>query len=124
MYLDNAATTPLTSQVKEYIVSLLDTYQNPSSVYQSGVNVKQIITTVRKNVAKFINANPEDIIFTSGGSASNTLAIKGYIQKHNCTVLYSPIVHKSILACMESIKNAYPLKVDYYGKIDVADLKE
>lgn len=124
MYLDNAATTPLTSQVKEYIVSLLDTYQNPSSAYQSGVNVKQIITTARKNVAKFINANPEDIIFTSGGSASNTLAIKGYTQKHNCTVLYSPIAHKSILACMESIKNAYPLKVNHYGKIDVADLKE
>ena len=124
MYFDNAATTQLTPQVKEYIISLLDTYQNPSSAYQSGVNVKQIITTARKNVAKFINANPEDIIFTSGGSASNTLVIKGYTQKHNCTVLYSPIAHKSILACMESIKNAYPLKVDHYGKIDVANLKE
>lgn len=124
MYLDNASTTPLKPEVKEYVISILDTYQNPSSMYQSGVNVKQIITTARKNVAKFINANPENIIFTSGGSASNTLAIKGYVQKHNCTVLYSPIVHKSILKCMKSIKNAYPLKVDHYGKIDVTDLKE
>lgn len=124
MYLDNAATTPLKPEVKEYVISLLDTYQNPSSMYQSGVNVKQIITTARKNVAKFINANPENIIFTSGGSASNTLAIKGYVQKHNCTVLYSPIVHKSILKCMRSIKNTYPLKVDHCGKIDVTDLKE
>lgn len=124
MFLDNASTTPLKPEVKDYIVSLLDVYQNPSSTYQSGVDVKQIITTARKNVAKFINANPENIIFTSGGSASNTLAIKGYVQKHNCIVLYSPIVHKSILKCMESIKNAYPLKVDYCGKIDVADLKE
>lgn len=124
MYLDNAATTPLTPQVKDYIISLLDTYQNPSSAYQSGVNVKQIITTAKNNVAKFINADSRDIIFTSGGSASNTLAIKGYVQRHNCTILYSPIVHKSILKCMESIKNAYPLKVDYCGKIDVTDLKE
>ena len=124
MFLDNASTTPLTPQVKNYIISLLDTYQNPSSTYQSGVNVRQIITTARNNVAKFINADSRDIIFTSGGSASNTLAIKGYVKKHNCTVLYSPIAHKSILKCIESIKNAYPLKVDRCGKIDIADLKE
>ena len=124
MFLDNASTTPLTQQVKDYIISLLDTYQNPSSTYQSGVNVRQIITTARNNVAKFINADSRDIIFTSGGSASNTLAIKGYVKKHNCTVLYSPIAHKSILKCIESIKNAYPLKVDRCGKINIADLKE
>lgn len=124
MYLDNAATTPLTQQVKDYIISLLDTYQNPSSIYQSGTIAKQVITTARNNVAKFINADSKDIIFTSGGSASNTLAIKGYIQKHNCTVLYSPIAHKSILKCVESIKNAYPLKVDQLGRIDADDLKD
>lgn len=124
MYLDNAATTELKLDVKDYIISLLDTYQNPSSMYQSGINAKQIITTARNNVAKFINANPKDIVFTSSGSASNTLAIKGYVQKHNCTILYSPIAHKSILKCVESIKNAYPLKVDQYGRIDADDLKE
>ena len=97
MYLDYAATTPLKKDVKDYIISLLDIFQNPSSMYQSGVNAKQIISIARNNVAKFINANPEDIIFTSGGSASNTLAIKGYVAKNNCAVLYSPIVHKSII---------------------------
>ena len=59
MYLDNASTTPLKSEVKDYIISLLDTYQNPSSMYQSGVNAKQIINMARKNVVKFINTNPE-----------------------------------------------------------------
>lgn len=68
---------PLTPQVKQYIIDLLDQFYNPSSMYQSGVNAKQIITTARNNVAKFINANPEDIIFTSGGSASNNLVIRG-----------------------------------------------
>lgn len=77
MFLDNAATTPLKPEVKDYIISLLDTYQNPSSMYQSGVNAKQIINTARNNVAKFINADSKDIIFTSGGSANNTLFIKG-----------------------------------------------
>ena len=124
IYLDNAATTPLTSQVKQYIIELLDQYANPSSLYQSGVDARQIIEQARSNVAKFINGKSKNIIFTSGGSASNTLAIRGYVQKLNCTVLYSPIAHKSIIKCVESIKNAYPLKVNKYGQIDFDDLKE
>lgn len=124
MFLDNASTTPLKPEVKDCIVSLLDTYQNPSSMYQSGVNAKQIIFTARNNVAKFINANPDDIIFTSSGSASNTLAIKGYTDKNKCMVLYSPIIHKSIIKCVESLRYKIPLKVDNQGFIDMQDLKE
>lgn len=124
MFLDNAATTPLKPEVKDYVISLLDTYQNPSSMYQSGVNAKQIINTARKNVAKFININPENIIFTSGGSANNTLFIKGYTQRNECRVLYSPTSHKSVLKCVESLKYKCSLKVDYTGKIDLQDLKE
>ncbi len=124
IYLDHSATTPLTPQVKQCIIELLDKFQNPSSLYQSGVDVKQIIEQSRKNVAKFINGKSENIIFSNGGSASNTLAIRGYVQKHNCTVLYSPIAHKSILECVKSIKNAYPLKVNKYGQIDFYDLRE
>lgn len=124
IYLDSAATTQLTPQVKQYIIELLDQYANPSSLYQSGIDTRQIIEQARKNVANFINGKSENIIFTSGGSASNTLAVRGYVQKHNCTVLYSPIAHKSIIKCVESIKNAYPLKVNKYGQIDFDDLKE
>lgn len=124
VYLDNAATTPLTPEVKQYIIELLDQFYNPSSLYQGGVDTRQIIEQARSNVAKFINGKSENIIFTSGGSASNTLAICGYIQKHNCTVLYSPIAHKSILKCVEHIKNAYSLKVNEYGEIDFYDLME
>ena len=119
MYLDYGATTPLHPQVKQYICEILDMFQNPSSLYQSGVNVKQIIEQSRENVAKFINADVENIIFTSGGSASNTLAIKGYVQKNSCCILYSPIAHKSILKCVESYDIKCPLKVDNQGFIDI-----
>lgn len=124
MYLDNAATTRLTPEVKEYIISLLDNYYNPSSVYQNGSDVRHIINKSRENVAKFINAKPNNIIFTSSGSASNTLAIQGVLRRNNYTMLYSPIAHKSIIKCSESIRNAYPLKVDHYGNIDFYDLRE
>lgn len=122
VYLDSAATTKLTPQVKQYIIELLDQFYNPSSLYQSGVDTRQVIEQARKNVAKFINSESDNIIFTSGGSASNTLSIKGYIQKHDCCVLYSPIAHKSILKCVESCKNAIPLKVDSNGFIIVDKL--
>lgn len=124
VYLDNAATTQLTPQVKQYIIESLDQYANPSSLYQGGVDTRQIIEQARSNVAKFINGKSENIIFTSGGSASNTLAIRGYVQRNNCTVLYSSIVHKSVVKCVESVKNAYPLKVNKYGQIDIDDLRE
>lgn len=123
MYLDNASTTPLLPEVKDYIIEILDNYQNPSSLYQSGSHSKQILTKARVNVAKFINANPGNIIFTSGGSASNTLMIKGYVQKNDCMVFYSPIVHKSVLKCVESLEHRTPLKVDRRGYINIEVLE-
>lgn len=124
VYLDNAATKPLLKDTKNYLISILSEYGNPSSLYLLGQQSKKIITDSRETVAKFINAEPGDIYFTHGGSASNTLAIKGYYSKHNCCILYSPISHKSILKCMKSYKYSYPLKVDNYGRIDINDLKE
>ena len=123
MYLDNASTTPLLPEVKDYIIEILDNYQNPSSLYQSGSHSKQILTKARVNVAKFINANPGNIIFTSGGSASNTLMIKGYVQKNDCMVFYSQIAHKSVLKCVESLEHKTPLKVDRRGYINIEVLE-
>lgn len=127
MYLDNAATTPLKSEVKDYIISLLDTYQNPSSMYQSGVNAKQIITTARNNVAKFINADPENIIFTSGGSASNNLVIRGYFSGViNYFMMYSPIAHKSMIKCIEGCIHPHqcqPIPVNKQGFFNLKDFE-
>lgn len=122
IYLDNAATVPLSDNMKEYLISLLDIYGNPSSLHSIGEQGKQIITNTRLAVAKFINTTPDNIYFTFGGSASNTLAIKGYCTKNDCTILYSPIAHKSILKCVENHKS-YPLTVDKNGVIDINELE-
>lgn len=124
VYLDNAATTPLTDSVKEYLISILDEWGNPSSLHSQGQKPKQIISQARQSVAEFINADSKDIYFTSGGSASNTLAIKGYYQKNDCTIFYSPIAHKSIMKCVESYHNSILLKVNKEGLIDIHDLEE
>lgn len=123
IYLDNAATTSLTPQVKQYIIELLDQFYNPSSLYQCGVNVHKIVEESRRSVAEFINADVNNIYFTSGGSASNTLAVRGFILKNDCTVFYSPIAHKSILKCVESYHNTISLKVNKEGIIDLQDLE-
>ena len=124
IYLDNAATTPLSQSTKDYLISILDDFGNPSSLHQLGQKAKQIVFNARKSVADFVNAKTDNIYFTSGGSASNTLAIRGYYSKHNCHILYSPIAHKSVLRCVEYCKNSHPLKVDRQGFIDIQNLKE
>lgn len=119
IYLDHAATTPLSLDVREYILSLLDEFGNPSSSHTKGHYPKQVISESRKAVAKFINADLENIYFTPSGSASNALAIKGYYDKNICHVFYSPTSHKSVLKCVEQFEYASPLKVDMHGFIDI-----
>lgn len=124
IYLDNSATTPLTDSVKKYLISILDDFGNPSSMYSLSEKPKQIISNARQAVSKFINADSNDIYFTSSGSASNTLAVNGFWMKNDCTIFYSPIAHKSILKCVESYHNSIPLKVNKEGIIDIYDLEE
>ena len=124
VFLDNSSTTRLKDETKEYIISILDIFGNPSSLHSEGEKTKKIISNARKSVAKFINADTYDIIFTPSGSASNTLAIKGYFEKHNCILFYSPLLHKSALECIESLHyNKEVLKVDSKGFIDIKNLE-
>lgn len=123
IYLDNAATTPLIPEVKQYIIELLDQFYNPSSLYQGGLDTRQIIEQARSNVANFINGKSENIIFTSSGSAANSLVIKGLTsenpQLNEYEVFYSPTAHKSMIKACESCVNNIALKVNQYGEIDL-----
>ncbi len=127
VYLDNAASTPLFDEVKKYIIELLDVYYNPSSIYRGGIEAKRIITNARDNVAKFINANPEKIIFTSSGSASNSLVIKGVSSENQSInkykIFYSPTAHKSMIEASKSCLYNESLKVDKYGYINLEHLE-
>lgn len=124
-YLDNAATTALSSEMKKYLISALDVFGNPSSTHSEGVKANRLIEDVRNNVATFIGADSDnDIYFTSSGSASNTLGIQGYALANKCNILYSPIVHKSILKTIDNLArfyevDVYEMAVDNNGNIDV-----
>ena len=124
-YLDNAATTVLSSKMKEYLTDNLDFFGNPSSVHSEGVKVNRLLKEVREKVAMFIGADTsESVYFTSSGSASNTLGIQGYTLANECSIFYSPTAHKSILKTIDNLGSFYnintiELKVDHQGNIDV-----
>lgn len=129
-YLDNAATTSLSPEMKEYLISTLDTFGNPSSVHSEGVKANRLVREVREKVVGFINADgSENIYFTSSGSASNTLGIQGYALANKCNILYSPTVHKSILKTIDNLARfykvaTYKLEVDSCGNVDVGCIKQ
>lgn len=128
-YLDNAATTSLSPEMKSYLTSMLDVFGNPSSAHSEGVKAKRLVEEVRGKIARFINAdNSESIYFTSSGSASNALGIWGYAVANKCTILYSPAVHKSILKTIRNLADYYntgsgALEVDSCGNINIDYLK-
>jgi len=78
IYMDNAATTPLSPSVIVDICRNIDNYGNPSGLYQLGYDAKNIIEDARRKVAKAINAEPEQIFFTSGATESNNWVCSMY----------------------------------------------
>lgn len=124
LYLDNAATAPLSAEMKKYLVSVLDLYGNPSSNYSKGFKTRELIENTRNKVAEFIGMKSDgNIIFTSSGSAANTLGIKGFVEANNCEVFYFPTIHKSALKCIDSLDcKCNPLTVDKYGLVNIYDL--
>lgn len=124
VYLDNAASTPLKPEVKDYIINLLDIYSNPSSIYQGGLRSRRIIDSARIAAAEFINAPADGIFFVPSGSAANTMAVRGFCSAQNCRVLYSPIAHKSLQKCAMAMKRSLPLRVSREGFISMPDLEQ
>lgn len=105
IYLDNSATTPVDPEVKEAMLPYLtEEYGNPSSKYYTlAENAKKAVEESREKLAALINADPDEIIFTSCASESNNMIIKGvadyqkYIVKKGNHIITSPTEHKSVL---------------------------
>jgi cysteine desulfurase len=93
IYLDNCATTKLSDNVKQNILNNLNTFGNPSSSYNLGLQSARIIQESREIIAQCINCDPQEIYFTSGASESNTWAFSQFDEVY----LPNPIEHHSIL---------------------------
>jgi len=99
VYLDNAATTKVDNRVlKAMLPYFIEKYGNASSLHSFGREAKDALEQSRKKVAKLINAKPEEIVFTSGGTESNNIVIKGALKPNKIkNIITSPIEHHAVL---------------------------
>src|SRR4051794_13052797 len=97
IYLDNNATTPLLSAVWEAMRPYLTTvFGNPASAHQVGRKARQALEDARERVATFLGAHADEVIFTSGATEANNLALFGLSGSPPGHLLGSPIEHPSV----------------------------
>ncbi len=132
VYADYAATTPVKPEVVEAMTNIYQThYGNPSSIHTQGRDARRFLDEARRTVAQCLNANPNEIIFTSGATESNNTAIKGMAYaniskgKHLIT---TKIEHHSVLHVFEFLESqgfeVTYLNVNEEGLVDLDALKQ
>ena len=123
IYLDNAATTPVKRDVLDVIINTMQNcWGNPSSAYEFGLESKRIIEDARLTIAQSINAELDEIIFTSGASEANALAISGFLHYYeNNDSEYPYFITSNIEHSSIPLFNADAvIDVDYdFGNIDI-----
>jgi cysteine desulfurase len=129
IYLDNAASTKILEEVLESMIPYLkDQYGNPSSIHRYGRQAHKAIEKARTQVANLINADPSEILFTSGGTESNNTALYGIAKKNpGSRIITSSIEHDAILEpCKRLEKDGFDLiylPVNNFGLVDPLNLK-
>lgn len=132
IYLDNNATTQIHPQVLEVVnLYLQEHWGNPSSSYSLGAKEKKAIETARQNIASLINAEPAEIIFTSGATESNNMAFHCALgsrgRKSKKHLITSAVEHSSVIEISKNLQtegyDVTYLPVDENGMIDLNDLE-
>jgi len=129
VYLDNAATTQIRDEViREMVQVMSNDYGNPSSTHSIGRKAKNIIELSRKAIAKALNCNAQEIIFTSGGTESNNIILRSCVKDLQVKrIITSKIEHHAVLHTIEALQKEFNIQVDYVaikndGSIDISDL--
>jgi cysteine desulfurase len=132
IYLDYNATTPIAKEVADAMAPYLyGDFGNPSSTHPYGIKAKFAIENARKQVADSINCQPHEVLFTSGGTESNNIAIRGFAlanQHKGRHIITSAVEHPAVLEVCRHLENQglklTVLPVDSYGRVDPKDLQE
>lgn len=133
IYLDNAASTRMYPDVVDAMRPYLEgQYGNPSSIHRGGRMARKAVETARKQVARLINAALREVVFTSGGTESNNMALCGAVlaasgTRPACRIITSSIEHDAILEpCMDLERRGAAsveyLPVDRHGTVDTRRL--
>lgn len=131
-YLDNSATTRVTDSVKEMVVKMMtEDYGNPSSLHRKGMEAERQVKAAREKIAGTLKAKPGEIIFTSGGTESNNMAIIGAAlanRRRGNHLITSVIEHASVYQVFDFLeKEGYRVSyvpVDEYGHLRMDELEK
>ncbi len=134
IYLDNAATTKVRSEVKEEMNRYFDAiYGNPGSFHGKGLEAKDALENARERVSKILNCNPKEIVFTGGGTESINLALKGLAKSMKDSgknhIITNKIEHHAVLHTCEYLEKyenceVTYLDVDDYGMVNPKDVED
>ncbi|CAN5318513.1 cysteine desulfurase family protein [soil metagenome] len=131
VYLDSAATTQMRDEVIERMIDVMkEHYGNPSSTHAFGRSSKSLIENARKTVAGILNVTAAEIIFTSGGTEADNLALNSAVRDLNVKrIITSKIEHHAVLYTVNHLKQCFNIEVDYVnldscGQVDLVHLKE
>jgi cysteine desulfurase len=131
VYLDNSATTPIDREVVEAMIPFLtEKFGNASSIHFFGQEARAAVDKARHQVAGIINARPNEIVFTSGGTEANNLAIRGLLEaneKHGRHIITSEIEHSAVKeVCQDLEKHGFEvtyLPVYEDGIVKIEDVR-
>ncbi|ADF52188.1 MULTISPECIES: cysteine desulfurase family protein [Zunongwangia] len=129
VYLDSAATTQMRPEVITKITEVMqENYGNPSSTHSFGRSAKSLIERARKTIAKQLNVTAAEIIFTSGGTEADNLALNSAVRDLGVRrIITSEIEHHAVLYCVNQLKDCFDIEVEYVkltaeGEVDLEDL--
>ncbi|HET8885272.1 MAG TPA: cysteine desulfurase family protein [Salinimicrobium sp.] len=131
VYFDNAATTQMRDEVIDKMCSVMkEVYGNPSSTHSFGRSAKTLVEQSRKTIAKLFNVSASEIIFTSGGTEADNLALNSSVRDLGVQrIITSKIEHHAVLHSIDYLKDNYGIKVHFVnlkkcGSIDRNHLEE
>ena len=131
-YLDNSATTKVSQSVKDVVVkTMTEDFGKPSSMHMKGVEAERYVRNARETIAKLLKVSEKEIIFTSGGTESNNLALIGMAMANKRAgkhIITSSVEHASVLNTMKYLEEqgfeVTYLPVDHMGRVKLDALKE
>ena len=131
VYLDNSATTRVFPEVAAEMTQIMcQQYGNPSSLHLKGMEAEQILRRSKETLAKILKVNEKEILFTSGGTESDNLALRGVAQakqRQGRHLITTQVEHPAILQTMHFLEEqgfqVTYLPVDAYGRIHLEDLQ-
>ncbi len=130
VYLDFAASAPVSKEAKRAFLSALGEFGNPSSAHKEGRSALSILEASRRTIASLVEAKADDIVFTSGATEANALAMRGYVaglaragrKLDDIHILYSPTAHASIVKTAKALARegviVEPLSILNNGTVD------